>query len=490
MICWACARISGHGLQRGLLFKLGQQIGIGLLGAPVPGQALCDAADFGRGQAVDFGDFAYRHARLEPDVVCHHGGMIAVACEHGSEHGVALVPGEVDIDVGRVGAAQVEEAFEVEVVLEGADVGDVEAVGDKRRRPRAAAAGARAQRHDVAHDQKVGGKAHRRDDFEFALQALHHGFRKLAPVAAVSAGIGFCPQSVGGGRPIQPRKGREHRSEIRAGEGKARGDRGGGIQGIRAYGEAAAVLVGSGEPGVGRGDGLRRQARQAGVAVDGPQKAVDGEVVALDEITVGNGDHRHPAAAGRDLQGMAGNQGPARHRSGHRDAGVMPGREQSGIDGQNHQPVGAGDEIVFKIECLGLQVPSRQQAAEVAVALLGFHQTHGAAAASGLGDLRAHDGGDAFAPAGGQKRPQPVEVVGVGQCQAFIPKLPRGAAHLPGRGCAPHEGVMGADDEGNHGNSISHRKDAKGAEGTIFLLSGERLESKNQLILLDCSQFV
>jgi hypothetical protein len=44
---------------------------------------------------------------------------------------------------------------------------------------------------------------------------------------------------------------------------------------------------------------------------------------------------------------------------------------------------------------------------------------------------------------------------------------------------------MGVDDEGNHGNSISHRKDAKGAEGAIFLLSGERPESKNQLILLD-----
>ena len=30
----------------------------------------------------------------------------------------------------------------------------------------------------------------------------------------------------------------------------------------------------------------------------------------------------------------------------------MPGREQSGIEGQNRKPVGAGDEIVFKIKLL------------------------------------------------------------------------------------------------------------------------------------------
>ena len=124
-----------HGLQLGLHFKLGQQIGIRLFGTPVPGQTLCDAAGLGRGQAVDFGDFPQRHARLEPDVVCHHGGVAAVACEHGMQHGVALVPGEVHVDVGRVCAARVEEAFEVEVVLEGADVGDAEGVGDELRRP-------------------------------------------------------------------------------------------------------------------------------------------------------------------------------------------------------------------------------------------------------------------------------------------------------------------------------------------------------------------
>jgi hypothetical protein len=37
---------------------------------------------------------------------------------------------------------------------------------------------------------------------------------------------------------------------------------------------------------------------------------------------------------------------------------------------------------------------------------------------------------------------------------------------------------MGVDDEGGHEVRIFHRKGAKGAEGTIFLLSGERPENK------------
>ena len=91
-------------------------------------------------------------------MVGHHGGVPGPAGQHGFHNAVAFVPGEVDVDVGRVGAAGVEEAFEIEVVLEGADVGDAQAVGHERGRPRAAAAGARAQGNDVAHDEKVGGK--------------------------------------------------------------------------------------------------------------------------------------------------------------------------------------------------------------------------------------------------------------------------------------------------------------------------------------------
>ncbi len=118
-------------LELGARAQRAQKIGSGLLQAPVPGQALGDPADFRRGQTVDLGDLAHGHARLEEDVVGHHGGVAAVAGEHGRKHRVALVPGKVDVDVGRVRAAGVEKAFEVEVVLERADVGDAQAVGDQ-----------------------------------------------------------------------------------------------------------------------------------------------------------------------------------------------------------------------------------------------------------------------------------------------------------------------------------------------------------------------
>jgi len=66
------------------------------------------------------------------------------------------------------------------------------------------------------------------------------------------------------------RQGREHRAETRAGKGEAFGDGGGRIYDFRAYGEAAAVFLGGGEPGIRRGDILGRQAGETCVAVDGP----------------------------------------------------------------------------------------------------------------------------------------------------------------------------------------------------------------------------
>ena len=119
--------------------------------------------------------------------------------------------------------------------------------------------------------------------------------------------------------------------------------------------------------------------------------------------------------------------------------------------GQHRQAGGASGEVGLQVERFRLEQSAGEQPAEVAVALFGFDQADGSLTAAGAGDLRPDDGGDALLAAGLQKRPQPVEIVGVGQRQAVIAQLPRRTAQPPGRGRAPHEGVVGADDEGDHG---------------------------------------
>jgi len=83
------------------------------------------------GQTKNLGHLPHGGPRLEGHLVGDHGGPAeAVLAEDVSQHIVPLVPGKIDIDVGEIGALGMEEALEVEVVGDGIDLGDEQAVAD------------------------------------------------------------------------------------------------------------------------------------------------------------------------------------------------------------------------------------------------------------------------------------------------------------------------------------------------------------------------
>ena len=115
--------------------QFGQALGQTLRAAGVqPGNALGQPGDLVAGQPEGLGGFSDGHARLKKDVVADHGTVAAEILQHLTEHLVPLVPGKIDIDVGGIGPAGVEKAFEIEIVLDRANISDIETIGDDRCR--------------------------------------------------------------------------------------------------------------------------------------------------------------------------------------------------------------------------------------------------------------------------------------------------------------------------------------------------------------------
>ena len=106
---------------------------------------------------------------------------------------VALVPGEVDVEVGRTGAVRIDEALEVEVELERVDVRDVHAVRHDGVGARAAPDVVVAHRarvaDDVPGDEEVAPEALLLDDGEFAFESLV-GSLMLGAVALAATRFG------------------------------------------------------------------------------------------------------------------------------------------------------------------------------------------------------------------------------------------------------------------------------------------------------------
>src|SRR5215204_2612877 len=89
----------------------------------------------------------------------------------------AAVDAEVDVDVRHRDALGVEEALEEEVVLQGVDVGDLQAVGDERAGGRAAARAdgdvpVLGELDEVPDDEEVAGEAHLLDGRDLGRDAL------------------------------------------------------------------------------------------------------------------------------------------------------------------------------------------------------------------------------------------------------------------------------------------------------------------------------
>ena len=97
-----------------------------------------------------------------------------VLLQHRLDYSIALIPGEVHVDVRRVHPLGVDEALEVEIELDGADVGDTQGIGHQRGRAGSPATDAWAAVNNVLHHQEIGGESLARDDAQLALQAGHN----------------------------------------------------------------------------------------------------------------------------------------------------------------------------------------------------------------------------------------------------------------------------------------------------------------------------
>jgi hypothetical protein len=87
---------------------------------------------------------------------------------------VALVPCEVDIDVGGIDTPLVEKPLEEEIVANRIDVRDAEAVRHDAGRRGAAPAGARRLLHDVLHHQEIIGEPFPVDDRQLVVEPARH----------------------------------------------------------------------------------------------------------------------------------------------------------------------------------------------------------------------------------------------------------------------------------------------------------------------------
>ena len=120
--------------------------------------------------------------------------VLSVLLRDELEHLTASRVVKVDINIGHRDAVGVEEAFKQEVIFKRIDVGDAERISDGGTGGRATS---RTHPHThltrvvdvVVDDQEVARKAHRLDDVELEVDALHYVHRNGIPPAAFCAGI-------------------------------------------------------------------------------------------------------------------------------------------------------------------------------------------------------------------------------------------------------------------------------------------------------------
>src|SRR5215216_6323699 len=75
-----------------------------------------DLPDFTGWAAMDFGHLMQRATRLKGVVVGYHGGVEpGITPEDVRQHLIALVPGEIEIDVGRVTPLHIQKPLEDEL---------------------------------------------------------------------------------------------------------------------------------------------------------------------------------------------------------------------------------------------------------------------------------------------------------------------------------------------------------------------------------------
>src|SRR4051812_41269799 len=151
------------------------------------GDAPSHFPDFPGRPPMYLGNLAQRSPRLKTVVIRHHRGMqIGVAAKDVLQHLVALIPGKIQIDVGRVLALQVEKALEDQLGGDRVYVGDTEAVADDRVGNRSPATMRWALPDDVPDNQEIVGESFSGDNPKLQIQPVSELWRhdRIAPAGA------------------------------------------------------------------------------------------------------------------------------------------------------------------------------------------------------------------------------------------------------------------------------------------------------------------
>ena len=139
---------------------------------------LGDLVAYGVGAPQHPGGVTHRGPGLDGGEGDDLGGVVpAVLLRRVADHLVPPAVVEVHVDVGHGDSSGIEEAFEEEVVADGVDIGDGEAVGHRAPGGRTPS-GSHPDPHlagvadQVPHDQEVGAEAHVGDDLQLIGQAF------------------------------------------------------------------------------------------------------------------------------------------------------------------------------------------------------------------------------------------------------------------------------------------------------------------------------
>ena len=266
---------------------------------------------------------------------------MGIVAEDVGQDVVTLVPGKVEVDVGRVPPLGVEEALEQEPRAERLDVGDAEAVAHDRVGHRAAAAVGGAVLDDVVHHQEIVGEALHPDDAELVLQPVPR-HRRHGAVAPHGAGVGQRAELLK--RVARVGETRRHHAAERDPVRAALGDLGGGAHGLGAVRELAREVVGRAEPGVAGGDEGRIERREGGVGVDGAEQPVAAPVFGVrHDDGVGDGGGK-PQTPRRGQHGMAFLAGAELGVEVARAAQTEDALEEGGVPGEEDEAVAVGGE--------------------------------------------------------------------------------------------------------------------------------------------------
>ncbi len=309
----------------------------------------------------------------------HADVVVAVGVVDVADDVVPLAPREVQVDVGRVAAARVEESLEVEALGHRVHVGHEEAVGHE-------AGGARApsdvgdtlvprEARDVLHHEEVPREAQAHDDLQLPLQAFDVGHGNIAN-APGQPRVGERPEFA------RLRLSAPHRRAGQEPVAQGQGDVARGrqfacrVQGPRVPRESPARLLGTEEVIRGRGLGTQVFGRA--------QDAVYGVARGLREVRRRCREEGQPqpvrggarVAIGLGLAREAREEAALPHSPKDHGARFLERIEQRRVRShQRHVPAFRGRRrFCHSVKSVRLQVPAGDQVAKTGVTFVGLRK--------------------------------------------------------------------------------------------------------------------